>query len=206
MPPSLLETTEATEVLHPIMEWGRALPKEVMADVEPHPFRRNGLTSACPAWLGRDDPRSHFTFCSELGRDDPRSHFTFCSESNKRPVPGLNQIWFTLMTLERAGLRRMFVDDSGLWERYFYDEVEVEKRREDERRNVLATGLPSPPRGRLCRRGGVVPIWKTNAAARSKTRPEDLGHSSIAPIGRTRRLPSRARRLAANPRRIGSTR
>ncbi|KAL3764495.1 hypothetical protein ACHAW5_004758 [Stephanodiscus triporus] len=128
LPPSLLETTEATEVLHPIMEWGRALPEDAMADVEPHPFRRNGLTSAYPAWLGRDDPRSHFTFCSE---------------SNKRPVPGLDQIWFTSMTLERAGLRRMFVDDSGLWERYFYDDVEVEKRREDERRNVLATGLPS---------------------------------------------------------------
>jgi endonuclease/exonuclease/phosphatase family metal-dependent hydrolase len=129
LPPSLLGTTEATEVIHPIMEWGRALPEEAIADVEPHPFRSDGLTSAYPAWLGRDDPRSHFTFCSE---------------TSKRPVPGLDQIWYTSMTLERASLRRMFVDDSRLWERYFYDDVEAEKRREDERNRVLATGLPSP--------------------------------------------------------------
>ena len=130
LPPSLLETTEATEVIHPIVEWGRALPEEAIADVGPHPFRRSGLTSAYPAWLGRDDPRTHFTFCSE---------------SSKHPVPGLDQIWFTSMTLERVGLRRMFVDDSSSsWERYFYDDVEVERRREDERRGVLATGLPSP--------------------------------------------------------------
>jgi endonuclease/exonuclease/phosphatase family metal-dependent hydrolase len=130
LPPSLLETTEAMEVIHPIVEWGRALPEEAIADVGPHPFRRSGLTSAYPAWLGRDDPRTHFTFCSE---------------SSKHPVPGLDQIWFTSMTLERVGLRRMFVDDSSSsWERYFYDDVEVERRREDERRGVLATGLPSP--------------------------------------------------------------
>jgi hypothetical protein len=35
-------------------------------------------------------------------------------------------------------------DSSSSWERYFYDDVEVERRREDERRGVLATGLPSP--------------------------------------------------------------
>ncbi|KAL3812111.1 hypothetical protein ACHAXA_009446 [Cyclostephanos tholiformis] len=129
LPPSLLDTTEATEAIHPIMEWGRALPEEAIADVEPHPFRMDGLTSAYPAWLGRDDPRSHFTFCSE---------------TSKRPVPGLDQIWYTSMTLERASLRRMFVDDSRLCERYFDDDVEVERRREDDRRRVLATGLPSP--------------------------------------------------------------
>jgi len=128
LPPSLLETDEATEAIHPIIEWGRALPEEAMADVDPHPFRRNGMTSAYPAWLGKDDARSHFTFCSEL---------------SKRPVPGLDQIWFSSMTLERTGLRRMFVDDSGIWERYFYDDVEVEKRRDEERRKVLASGLPS---------------------------------------------------------------
>ncbi|KAL7530404.1 hypothetical protein ACHAXR_003477 [Thalassiosira sp. AJA248-18] len=128
LPPSLLETTEATEVIAPIMEWGRALPEDKVADVGAHPFRRNGMTSAYPPWLGKDDARSHFTFCSEL---------------SKRPVPGLDQLWFSSMTLERKGLRRMFVDDAGLWERYFYDDSEVEKRREEERRKVLASGLPS---------------------------------------------------------------
>lgn len=128
VPPSLLETTEAMEAIHPIIEWGRALPEEAMADVDPHPFRRNGMTSAYPAWLGKDDARSHFTFCSEL---------------SKVPVPGLDQIWFSSMTLERMGLRRMFADDSCIWERYFYDDIEVEKRRDEERRTVLASGLPS---------------------------------------------------------------
>ena len=128
LPPSLLESTEATEVIHPIIEWGRALPEEVMMDVKPHPFRRNGMTSAYPAYLGKDNARSHFTFCSEL---------------SKRPVPGLDQLWFSSMTLKRKALRRMFVDDAGLWERYFYDENEVEKRREEERLKVLAGGLPS---------------------------------------------------------------
>ncbi|KAL9181846.1 hypothetical protein ACHAXT_012189 [Thalassiosira profunda] len=128
LPPTLLGTTEATEVIHPVLEWGRALPEEELSNVDPHPFRRNGMTSAYPAWLGRDDARSHFTFCSEL---------------SKRPVPGLDQLWFSSMTLERIGLRRMFVDDIGLWERYFYDASEVEKRREHERRKVLLSGLPS---------------------------------------------------------------
>ena len=128
LPPSLLETTEATEVIHPIMEWGRALPEEKVSDVDVNPFRRNGMTSAYPAWLGRDDATRHFTFCSEL---------------SKRPVPGLDQLWYTSMTLERTSLRTMFVDDSGLWERYFYDDAEVEKRRDEERMKVLASGLPS---------------------------------------------------------------
>ncbi|KAL3770715.1 hypothetical protein ACHAWU_009247 [Discostella pseudostelligera] len=128
LPPSFLESTEATEVIHPIMEWGRPLPEEEMADIEPHPFRRNGMTSAYPKWLGKDNARSHFTFCSEL---------------SKRPVPGLDQIWFSSMTLKRTGLKRMFVNDSEVWERYFYNEAEMEKWREEERRKVLATGLPS---------------------------------------------------------------
>jgi hypothetical protein len=63
---------------------------------------------------------------------------------SRRPVPGFDQIWYTSMTFARAGLRRMFVDDSDLWERYFYDNVEAERRREDKRRGVLATGLPLP--------------------------------------------------------------
>jgi len=129
LPPSLLETPEATEVIHPIMEWGRALPEDKLSDVDPHPFRRNGMASAYPVWLGKDDAQSHFTFCSEL---------------SKRPVPGLDQLWFSSMTLERTGLRRMFNDcDTGLWERYFYDDAEVEKRRDEEREKVLASGLPS---------------------------------------------------------------
>lgn len=128
LPPSFLESTEATEVIHPIMEWGTPLPEEEMAGIEPHPFRRNGMTSAYPKWLGKDNAQSHFTFCSEL---------------SKRPVPGLDQIWFSSMTLKRTGLKRMFVNDSEVWERYFCDESEMEKWREEERRKVLATGLPS---------------------------------------------------------------
>ncbi len=128
LPPSFLESNEATEVMHPIMEWGRALPEEEMADILPHPFRRNGMTSAYPKWLGEENPRSHFTFCSEL---------------TKRPAPGLDQIWFSSVTLKRTGLKRIFVNDSKVWERYFYDESEMEKWREEERRKVLATGLPS---------------------------------------------------------------
>lgn len=128
LPPSFLESTEAVEVIHPIMEWGRALPEEELADIEPHPFRRNGMTSAYPTWLGQDCAQSHFTFCSEL---------------TKRPVSGLDQIWYSSMTLRRTGLKRMFVNDSEVWKRYFYDESEMEKWREEERRKVLATGLPS---------------------------------------------------------------
>jgi len=129
LPPSLFESAECAEVIHPIMEWGRALPEEQVSDVGPHPFRRrNGMSSAYPVWLGRDDAREHFTFCSEL---------------SKRPVPGLDQMWFSSMTLERKALMRNFVDDSGLWERYFYDDAEVERMRNEERRRVLASGLPS---------------------------------------------------------------
>jgi len=110
------------------IEWGVVLPEEKISDVDAHPFRRNGMTSAFPEWLGRDDARQHFTFCSEL---------------SKVPVAGLDQIWFTSMTLDRVSLRNMIVNDSGLWERYFYDTAEEQKNRDDERRKVLASGLPS---------------------------------------------------------------
>ncbi len=36
------------------------------------------------------------------------------------------------------------MDDSGLWESYFYNNVEVERRQEDKRRGVLAAGLTLP--------------------------------------------------------------
>ena len=131
LPPTLLESTEATSILHPIIEWGRALPEETIDNlkVTPHPFRRNGMMSCYPEWLGRDDAKEHFTFCSE---------------QSKHPVPGLDQIWYSSMTLDRMNLRRMFVDNlTGIWERYFYNNEEVEKRREEERMKVLACGLPS---------------------------------------------------------------
>ena len=58
-------------------------------------------------------------------------------------MPGLDQLWFA-NTLVRTGLRRMFNDcDTGLWERYFYDDAEVAQRHDDERQQVLASGLPS---------------------------------------------------------------
>lgn len=44
LPPALLETTEAMEVLRPIIEWNQRLPEDKVADVDPHPFRRNGMT------------------------------------------------------------------------------------------------------------------------------------------------------------------
>lgn len=98
IPQSLLETNEAAEILHPIIEWGRALPEEKVGDIAPHPFRRNGMVSAYPPWLGKDDARQHFTYCGE---------------TNRRPVPGLDQIWYSSMTMERVGLKRMFVDDDS---------------------------------------------------------------------------------------------
>ena len=63
LPPALFDTAEAAEVIQPIMEWGRVLPEHKLADLSPHPFRRNCLSSAYPPWLGEDDARSHFTFC-----------------------------------------------------------------------------------------------------------------------------------------------
>ena len=47
------------------------------------------------------------------------------------------------MTLDKVSLRNMFVNYVGLWERYFYDTDEEQKNRNDERRKVLTTGLPS---------------------------------------------------------------
>ncbi|KAL7464574.1 hypothetical protein ACHAXS_004912 [Conticribra weissflogii] len=136
IPPSLLETSEANDVLHPIMEWGRALPDDLVADVAPHPFRRNGMTSAYPAWLGKNDAREHFTYCSEMTR---------------RPVPGLDQIWFSSVTLERVALKRMFVDHLDEWSSDYEQNGNnedaanyVEKKREKERKSVLRTGLPDP--------------------------------------------------------------
>ena len=126
IPPSLLDSNEATGILHPIMEWGRALPEDKVADVSPHPFRRNGLTSAFPAWLGKDDPTEHFTYIGEM---------------NKRPVPGLDQIWFSSMTLERVALKKMFVDILGEWGD---DSATIERKRDEERMSVLTTGLPDP--------------------------------------------------------------
>ena len=128
LPDLLLETNEAARILHPIMEWSKPLAEDKM-NVKPHPFRRNGMRSAYPKWLGRNDAAQHFTFCSEL---------------SKRPVPGLDQCWYSSSTLRRVGLRNMFVDDSGLWERYFFDDDETQSRRDDERMKVLKTGLPDP--------------------------------------------------------------
>jgi len=128
IPQSLLESSEAAEILHPIIEWGRALPEEKVGDIAPHPFRRNGMSSAYPMWLGKEDAREHFTYCAE---------------TNRRPVPGLDQIWYSSMTIERVGLKRMFVDSGERW-RCISDENVLSQLRDHERRKVLETGLPSP--------------------------------------------------------------
>jgi hypothetical protein len=127
IPPALLETDEATEILHPIVEWGRALPEEQVSDVAPHPFRRNGMTSAYPAWLGKNDAREHFTYVGAM---------------NKRPVPGLDQIWFSSTTMKRLALRRTVVDFLGEWGSE--SDYTIEQRRCQERMKILSTGLPDP--------------------------------------------------------------
>ncbi|KAL3791007.1 hypothetical protein HJC23_002996 [Cyclotella cryptica] len=127
IPPALLETDEATEILHPIVEWGRALPEEQVSDVSPHPFRRNGMTSAYPLWLGKDDAREHFTYIGTI---------------NKRPVPGLDQIWYSSTTVKRVALRRTVVDFLGEWGSE--NDNTIEQRRCQERMKILSTGLPDP--------------------------------------------------------------
>ena len=149
LPPSLLETSEAAEILHPIIEWGRALPDDKVGEMSPHPFRRNGMTSAYPTWLGKDDATQHFTYCGE----------------NRRPVPGLDQIWYSSMTIERVGLKRMFADVGKEW-RCISDENILAQLRDNEKRKVLSTGLPSPdgkyPSDHLPI--GAVFDWKLNVS------------------------------------------
>jgi endonuclease/exonuclease/phosphatase family metal-dependent hydrolase len=152
LPPSLLETSEAAEILHPIIEWGRALPDDKVGEMSPHPFRRNGMTSAYPTWLGKDDATQHFTYCGE----------------NRRPVPGLDQIWYSSMTIERVGLKRMFADVGREW-RCISDENILAQLRDNEKRKVLSTGLPTPdgkyPSDHLPI--GAVFDWKMNRAEAS---------------------------------------
>jgi endonuclease/exonuclease/phosphatase family metal-dependent hydrolase len=126
IPPSLLETNEATEILHPIVEWGRALPEEKVSDVSPHPFRRNGMVSAYPVWLGKENAKEHFTYIGAM---------------NKRPVPGLDQIWYSSMTMKRVALKRPIVDFLGEWGT---NRDVIDQRRDQERLKMLSTGLPDP--------------------------------------------------------------
>ena len=92
LPPRLLESEEAAEMLHPIKEWGQDLPNGEMEHVPPHPFRRNSLVSAYP---------------TQLGQSDPRNHFTYCANPSCRPVAGLDQIWHSGYSLTRVALRKM---------------------------------------------------------------------------------------------------
>lgn len=87
VPPSILQSDEAAEVLSPILEWGQALPNQEMESVKPHPFRRNSLVSAYPPKL------------------DANVHFTYCAKPF-RPVSGLDQIWYSSLSLQRMALRR----------------------------------------------------------------------------------------------------
>ena len=120
--------------------------------MSPHPFRRNGMTSAYPNWLGKDDATQHFTYCGE----------------NRRPVPGLDQIWYSSMTIERVGLKRMFADVGREW-RCISDENILAQLRDNEKRKVLSTGLPTPdgkyPSDHLPI--GAVFDWKMNRAEAS---------------------------------------
>ena len=109
VPPSLLDTAEAALCLDPVVEWGRSIPNEELEKVPPHPFRENSLLSAYPPILGRNDPRQHFTFCA----------------NPHRPVAGLDQIWYSGLSLARMALRRPL--------RYL----------DEQQANVLASGLPS---------------------------------------------------------------
>ena len=126
IPPILLETDEATEILHPIVEWGRALPEEQVSDVSPHPFRRNGMMSAYPKWLGKMNSTEHFTYINTI---------------NKQPVPGLDQLWYSSMTMKRVALKRPIVDFLGNWGN---DLDTIEQKRNQERIDILSTGLPDP--------------------------------------------------------------
>ena len=74
-------------MLNPIFEWGQALPNSDMEKVKPHAFRRNSLVSAYPAGLSSN------------------AHFTYCARPF-RPVSGLDQIWYSSLSLQRMALRR----------------------------------------------------------------------------------------------------
>lgn len=90
IPPSILECQEAAECLDPILEWGNPIPNDELEKVQPHPFRANSLCSAYPNYLGQRDAREHFTFCARPNR----------------PVAGLDQIWYSSLSLKRLALRK----------------------------------------------------------------------------------------------------
>mmetsp|Transcript_9995 Transcript_9995/g.11410 ORF Transcript_9995/g.11410 Transcript_9995/m.11410 type:complete len:387 (+) Transcript_9995:166-1326(+) len=107
MPPKILESEEAAEVLNPIIEFGHTIDDTcLMANSDndnnsnnkhnyedPHPFRRNSMVSAYPPQLGQNNPKQHFTYCA----------------NPYRPVAGLDQIWYSGYSLTRIALRKMFV-------------------------------------------------------------------------------------------------
>eukprot|EP00980_Cylindrotheca_fusiformis_P007452 scaffold1537_cov108-Cylindrotheca_fusiformis.AAC.11 len=109
VPPILLESDEAAKCLDPILEWGRPIPNDELESVKPHPFRRNSLCSAYPPSLGQADPRQHFTYCA----------------NPNRPVAGLDQIWYSGLSLTRIALRKPLPNPNR-------------------RSHVLTTGLPAP--------------------------------------------------------------
>eukprot|EP00956_Cyclotella_meneghiniana_P023879 scaffold47232_cov57-Cyclotella_meneghiniana.AAC.1 len=162
IPPALLETNEATEILHPIVEWGRALPEAQVSDVSPHPFRRNGMMSAYPKWLGKTNAKEHFTYINTM---------------NKRPVPGLDQLWYSSMTMKRVALKRPIVDFLGQWGD---DPDIIERKRNQERIDILSTGLPDP---KCTYPSDHLPIgavfdwqWESNHTIRNITVLDDEGN------------------------------
>jgi mRNA deadenylase 3'-5' endonuclease subunit Ccr4 len=87
LPPSLLESQEALEILHPVLEWGLTIPNDDLEQVAPHPFRRTSMASAYPV-------------------DEPiQNCFTYCANPH-RPVAGLDQVWYSGSSLTRLALKR----------------------------------------------------------------------------------------------------
>lgn len=132
MPPALLECDEAAEFLGPILEWGRPIPNDELESVQPHPFRRNSLCSAYPSSLGQADPRQHFTFCA----------------NPFRPVAGLDQIWYSGLTMSRMALRKPLSTPN-------------------KRSQILATGLPAPGHPSDHLPIGTILTWTTSDATRN---------------------------------------
>ena len=131
VPPFLLQSDEAANCLHPILEWGKPIPNEELVKVKPHPFRHNSLLSAYPPSLGEVDPTQHFTYCA----------------NPNRPVAGLDQIWYSGHGLTRIGLKQMFVDgimDGSVGRNGLAgDDFNNADSQELHRESILRTGLPS---------------------------------------------------------------
>ena len=118
MPPSLLESQEALEILNPVLEWGHTIPNEEMEQVEPHPFRRNSMVSAYP-------PQNLVGPYETENKNGSYDYFyTYCANPH-RPVAGLDQVWYSKSTMTCRALKRPVAQF-------------------DSAKQILETGLPAP--------------------------------------------------------------